>query len=129
VQRTFRLVSAAASGLSIASAAIASLFSVLMLLQPCLGSYRQQHPQLDIILDSLGLPAMSSVLAMMTWRLAKFGRDPWDDSFHPGDYSFIRVWLVVLLFWGGALSMVAGGSLLFAVTALNRYAEIWSYCR
>ena len=119
--RTFRLVSAAASGLSIASAAITTLFSFLILLQPCLGSYRQQHPQLDIILDSLGLPAMSWVLAAMTWRLARGLRDP-------GDCSFDREWVFILLLYGGVLSVFAGSSLPFAITTLNRYAEIRGYC-
>jgi hypothetical protein len=120
--RIFRFLSITASGLSIASAVIVTLFSVLILLQSCLGDYRQQHPQLDINFDSIGLPIMSWVLVAMTWRLAMFGRNP-------GDCSLDRVWLTILLFWGSTLTAFVGASLFFAVSTCNRYAEIWSHCR
>ena len=127
LNRVCRLAAVVCAGVSVASAVIVTLFSILILVgaffQSCVESYRQEHAHLDLILDSLGLPLMSSFIALMTKRISRIWSATTEDS------SFGSVSLhegARVAFWQ---LLLAGVSLAVAVFVCNRYAIIWSYCR
>jgi hypothetical protein len=66
LSRACRFLATATLGVSIASAAVVTLFSILMLAglltHPCVATFRQEHGHYDFIMDLVGFPLMSGFL-------------------------------------------------------------------
>jgi hypothetical protein len=126
LSRICRFLSVATLGVSIASAAVATLFGFLIvvstLFQSCAGSYRQEHPHLDLVTDSIGLPLMSFAFAAMAWQASRICNDLMVDS----SFNWVMLHDGILIVSG--LFLVTGANLTTAVFTCNRYAAIWSYC-
>jgi hypothetical protein len=126
LSRVCRFLSVASLGVSIASAAIVTLLGLLILasalFQPCVGSFRQAHPQLDLITDSIGFPLMGWAFAAMSWEGSKIC----NDTIVASSFNWVLLHDGILIVAG--LFFVAGANLTIAVFACNRYAAIWSYC-
>jgi hypothetical protein len=67
LSRACRFLATATLGVSIASAAVVTLFSILMLAglltHPCVATFRQEHGHYDFIMDLVGFPLMSGFFA------------------------------------------------------------------
>lgn len=127
LSRACRFLSTATLGVSIAAAGMVTLFSALILvgamMQPCVDSYRQANPNLDLIFDSIGLPLFSCGLALMSRKISTICNDAIID----GPFNWVSLNDARMLATG--LLCVAGANLAIAVLACNRYAAVWSHCQ
>jgi hypothetical protein len=124
-RQIFRFLTVISLGISLASTAVATLFSFLILVdalaQICVENYRHAHPEL--VLDTIGLPIMSGCLAFfLKTIISRVG------SAEITNASNGWVELHDKMHIAFALVVLAGANLALAVFVCNRYAAIWSYC-